>query len=388
MPFFTRIYFDSNILIAASWPNASAGLANLLSLAQLLKVNVFLPKAVEDELEAHWSRLFDEKYSKANKSLADLTKHAAEQEVKSLANLDIANKDAALAAYREKVATLKNEWKIETSPLTPRPTDELFCMAIHDQPPFQKGDIGFQDAVIFFSVIDHLTKQPDHVAAFVSRDAIFADHGVLKHAKSAGVTVEIFATIDEVSKVLDGRLESAIKHAWDQDRKRATEVLIGRLSDVQTFVSDNLELSEHELGFGNRILAVRGIEVQGIQNVQTPFVLDRKENEPVRISFALELTLKLQVERLSIPQATSYLKVGQEAPRFEMKHLGEILSGPIQNEETIPWSAEVEAEAPAGDKSYENLRLISVRSKGRSISRLLEALERDQMQFEPQKDSQ
>src|SRR5262245_44711110 len=141
---FDRIYFDSNALIASNWPKLSASLENLLSLAQLLKVKVFLPKAVEDELEAHWTRVFDAKYSKADKSLRELRKHAAPSETRGLADLDIANKDAALAGYREKVTTLKTEWKIETLSLTLRSMDELFRMAIYDEPPFQEGDIGFQ----------------------------------------------------------------------------------------------------------------------------------------------------------------------------------------------------------------------------------------------------
>ena len=135
-------------------------------------------------------------------------------------------------------------------------------------------------------------------------------------------------------------------------------------------------------------LAVRDIEVRGVRNVQTPFVLDRKENEPVNISFEIELILKLQVERLSVPQISSYLKVGQESPRVETRRLSEILAGPTQEEQTVPWSAEAEAEAPAGDKTYETLRLISVRSKGRNLTRLLEALISESKQVEPQKDSE
>ena len=69
---FTRIYFDTNPLITANWPKPSAALENLLTLAELLKVGIFVPKAVEDELEAHWNRLFDEKDARAKKSFSDL----------------------------------------------------------------------------------------------------------------------------------------------------------------------------------------------------------------------------------------------------------------------------------------------------------------------------
>jgi len=72
MASFTRIYFDTNVLIAANWPNPSAALERLLGLAQVFKVAIVVPKAVEDELEAHWNRLFDEKSTKAKKALRTL----------------------------------------------------------------------------------------------------------------------------------------------------------------------------------------------------------------------------------------------------------------------------------------------------------------------------
>ena len=50
---FNRIYFDSNPLITAGWPRLSAELENLLRLALRFKVALFLPQAVELELEEH-----------------------------------------------------------------------------------------------------------------------------------------------------------------------------------------------------------------------------------------------------------------------------------------------------------------------------------------------
>jgi len=328
MASFTRIYFDTNVLIAANWPKPSAALERLLSLAQPFKVGIFVPKAVEDELEAHWNRLFDEKYTKAKKSFANLIKHAPESNVNP-DDVPVVKKDAALAAYRESVKTLKEEWKIETVPLTVRPTDELFRMAVCDEPPFQKGDVGFQDTVIYLSVIDHLLRETHHIAAFISQDGIYSDPRIVDLAKAAGASIELYTKIDEVYQALDNRLEDAIKRAWDLDRKRAEEVLKEKLSEIQDFVADNLELSENELGFGTRIIRPRGLKVQGVRNVQTPFLLDRKENEPVRISFEIDIAATLDVERLFVPQPPSRLKVGQEAPRPETRPLGEILTGPV-----------------------------------------------------------
>lgn len=367
---FTRIYFDTNVLIAANWPKPSAALERLLDLARLVKVGVFLPKAVEDELEVHWNRLFDEKHTKAKRSVSDLKKHTAQSD--ATADDLLPKKDAALATYRKNVKSLKSQWKIETVPLTVRPTDELFRMAICDEPPFQERDVGFQDTVIYLSVVDHLVKESGHVGAFISQDGIFSDPRVLDHAKATGVSIEVYPNIEAVYKELDNRLEAAMKRAWDQDRKRTEDALTQRLSDIQKFLSENLEISENALGFGGSILAVRNVEVQRVRNVQTPFLLDRKENEPVRISFEIELAVALEVARSYIPQTPSRLKVGQEAPRPEMRSLGEILAVPMQEERVLPWLAEAEAAAAPDDKDYRNIQLLSVRSKGANTTLILE----------------
>jgi predicted nucleic acid-binding protein len=371
MPPFTRIYFDTNVLIAANWPQPSAALERLLSLAHLFRLSVFVPKAVEDELEQHWSRLYNERYSKAKKSFADLQKHAAESDM-NLDDVVVVKKDAALAAYRERTRNLKEKWKIETVPLTLRATDELFRMAVCGEPPFQEKDVGFQDTIIYFSVLDDLVKEPKQVGAFVSQDRIFSDPRILDHATAAGITIEVYSNIEDVYKELDNRLETVMKKAWDTDKLRAQYALTQRLSDIQKYLSENLEISEDDLGFGRSIQAVRNLEVQCVRNVQTPFLLDRKENEPVRISFEIELTVTLEIERPYIPQLPSRLKVGQETAGLESRTLGEIFGGPAQEERLMPWVAEAEAVVAPEDKEYRNIQLLSVRSKGPNSTFIIE----------------
>ena len=241
----------------------------VLSLAHPFKLGIFIPKAVEDELEQHWNRLFDAKFSKATNTFAELKKHAFESDT----NLDttvVVKKDAALAAYREWTKKLKKEWEIETVPLTLRAADELFRMAVCGEPPFQEKDVGFRDAIIYLSVLDHLVKEPKQVGAFISQDRIFSDPRLFEHAKAAGVSIEVFTNIEDVYSELNNRLEAAIKKAWDSDKKRAEVALMQKLSDIQRFVSENLEISDDALGFGRSILAVRNFEVQGVRNLQTP----------------------------------------------------------------------------------------------------------------------
>jgi len=237
---------------------------------------------------------------------------------------------------------------------------------------FKKETSDFRTASFIFSVVDHLVQETGHVGAFISQDGVFSDPRVLDHAKVAGVSIQIYSSIEEVYKELDNRLELAIKRAWDEDRKHAEDALMKRISDIQKFVSENFEISENDLGFGGRILSVRNLDVQRVRNVQTPFLLDRKENEPVKISFEIELAATVEVERSYIPPIPSRLKVGQEMPRLETRSLREVLAGPTQEERVLPWIAEAEATVPPDDKEYRNIQFLSVRSKAPNFALMLE----------------
>src|SRR5438093_10777311 len=53
MPDFTRIYFDTNILMPG-WPDLSARIVNVLDLASSLGVEIVFPQVTIAELEKHW----------------------------------------------------------------------------------------------------------------------------------------------------------------------------------------------------------------------------------------------------------------------------------------------------------------------------------------------
>ena len=108
----------------------------------------------------------------------------------------------------------------------------MFALAVSHHAPFQEGDIGFKDAIIYLSVIDHLKKESSHIGAFISQDGVFKEAKVLQLAKSEEVSVEVYTTIDEVYTQLEGRLEGAVKRAWEEDRQRAEMALKAKLSEI------------------------------------------------------------------------------------------------------------------------------------------------------------
>jgi hypothetical protein len=62
---FECIFPDSNPLIESEWPRLSVSLRNLFSLAEDLKVPVFLLDPVEKEVRAHFLREYEEALKKS-----------------------------------------------------------------------------------------------------------------------------------------------------------------------------------------------------------------------------------------------------------------------------------------------------------------------------------
>jgi hypothetical protein len=112
---------------------------------------------------------------------------------------------------------------------------------------------------------------------------------------------------------LEGRLEGAVKRAWEEDRQRAEMALKAKLSEIHEFISKNLELSENEIGLGSKLIAIRGLQVRDIRNVQTPPLLDRNEGEPLKITFEVEIGVDAIVENYFVPSMPSRLKVGEQS---------------------------------------------------------------------------
>jgi hypothetical protein len=365
MAVFDRIYLDSNVLIASQWPKLSGVLETIFTLADIFRVEIYLPKAVEAELEAHWLRIFREKCLKVNKASVEVNKYLSalgEEEV----SLNFADERQALAAYSKKVEQMKSVWNIKNVPLTPRSVEELFEIVVRQFSPFNEGDIGFKDAVIYFSIIDHLRTDAAHVGAFVSADRIFLDVRIRGLAKAAEVSLDVYTDLSDLHTALSNRLEEAIKVGWEKDKQRAGAALRSREAEIEKFIAENLELADNDLGFGTRLVAVQELQVRDITNVQTPPPIDRKENEPVKLSFDVEIELKALVEQ-SIPSYQPLrLKVGQEAQHRAITGPFEMLR-PTPENQSLPWNVEVEAVSPAGDKEYTNIQLLSVRSKGRVV---------------------
>ena len=357
---FNRIYFDANPLIAAGWPRLSAELENILLLARIFQVALFLPQAVELELEEHWLREFDKKCGEVTSRVGKLKKYAVAVVTDNF-SLALPDRNRVRNEYCTKVRALKEKWAVEAVPLTSRPLDEIFRMAIRREHPFQEEGKGFQDAVILLSVIDHLRGAPGQVGAFVSQDTDFKEQDLAKLAGSVGVQVRLYKTIGEISYVLVGQLREVIKSTWEQDQRHAADVLNTMLPQIEEFITRNLEIPEWHWGLVGKIAAVPRLEVTCIKSVQTPLPSEQKDGQPVRkISFETEVNLHVVIESFPPP---SPLKVGEESPSRVLEAVLAGLQGPKREIRVLQRVVEVEATAAIVNNEYRDIQFVSARLK-------------------------
>lgn len=357
-----RVYFDSSVLRAENWPYLSSKLERLLGLADALEVRVLLPLAVERELENNWFRALRKKRDEIMGRVQAFNTYGAKI-VSLLGVSGLQKEEEILPAYRRLIGELKSKWKIKTIPFTSRSTEAIFNDAIRRIAPFQHEGKGFQDAVIWYSVIDDLAKRPGQMGAFVSQDEDFREEPLMESAAASGARIKLYKSVDEVAQVIQERIVETFKQVWEKDQQEALQSLEARLLDIQKFVEENLQIYEQDLRLGGTLIAIHQIEVLKIKKVRTPFPLKREPSEPFRISADIYVKMHVRVERFT-PSAPKVVKVGETLPHPEARFLIRTLGGNKQEvDETPERTVELEGSANVRDGKYQDISLVSVQLK-------------------------
>src|ERR1017187_10570677 len=147
-----RIYFDTNALFR--WPNAANNLTLPFGVANWLKTELYLPTAVEDELEGQFVRSAKrlcENVSSNIKELEKICRNVADVPIEKPNPSD----EQLRKLFRERSTQLKDIYGISTLPNTLATAESFLAMAINRKAPFEecaigKGEtavVGFQDSV-------------------------------------------------------------------------------------------------------------------------------------------------------------------------------------------------------------------------------------------------
>lgn len=362
---FDRLYFDTNALLAAGWPRLSRQLFTVVTLAKHFRVELYLPEATKLELEEHWIRDVQEKRDTLMSSLTKLNKLTGAVS----SNFDIRpsfNERELRDRYKRKVYGVTRQF-FKPVPFAARTVQDYFGAACRQTPPFKREGAGFQDSVIFSSLIEHLRNSPAKDAVLVSNDGIFKDARITKEIKAADLHLTVIETLDKVEEQLRHRLNERERDEWQHDQQRLADELKTQLDGIQKFIVDNLMLSPWKFDPMLRIRAVPSLKLQRFKEVRTPPLAEKREKQKaggrVDVSFDAEVELELAVERLPSFEPPN-LTVGEaQSLASTSKPLIFGFGNPLIDTIRHPCTVEVQATAKPIHDGYTDIQFVSVRLK-------------------------
>jgi hypothetical protein len=356
----------------------------VLYLANKLDIKAIVPEAVRVELRAHWRR----RYTEALGRLEALKKMMVEVGVEfdaggrvvdtrtrphrvatgTIYEVPFPSIEIAMQSYEATSVALLCFHQIQQIGVTPRSVNEIFKMAVDRLPPMREEGKGFQDMVVLLSVIDHLKKQTDKVGAFVSADSVYRDHrdAIVRFAEHNGVRLSLLDTIEDVSNVLSQWGQKLELDEWARDKERAGQALSSLAPQVERFIERNL-VRTYDFEVAGRCwrYAIGSLMVARISNIQTTPLTERKDGEPVRLTFDVVLGYGVSLGRCRpgmMEETPSQVGTLDDAAAG---WLAEAMFGPEAGRNLPTPIVEVEAVADLRDGRYSSIQFVTARLKFR-----------------------
>jgi len=245
------------------------------------------------------------------------------------------------------------------TPNTARTALDLFGLSARHVPPFQPKDVGFRDAFIFWSVVDHLRTRP-RVAGLLAADKIFRHVHTLRVAGENGVRLETFERVNDVVSVLEGRLSEVRRREWERDRERARAALTAKLDEMVSFLARDLVVTSAHFPWAGRLVEFKSLGVMEVVDVTTPFPPERRDGQEVSITATVEVELVLLVERPLVGSWPSIqgVKRGESVQEPEPPDLAAIFN-PRPEPALVRGLAEIQAVGVFRGGEYSELRFLS-----------------------------
>jgi predicted nucleic acid-binding protein len=360
------IYFDTNPLIAAGWPNVSAQFSQVLDLAERIDIQLFLPNVVQQELEEHRIRDFVEWHKSINSQIENLSKWTQSflpfQKLPSLPPAESLRKE-----LRALAGDLMH--RFVAVPLTQRPLSELLSLAITRGATFEDGGYGFQDAVILCSVLDHMKTMGIQNACLVSEDHGFQSRGSGKLIAATGVTLKVLGKLNDLEDLLMRNLNSLVLSHLEHEKRMWKAALETHYGQLQRFISENLEINTAELDIAGTVKRLVAVTIIGFENVFTPLDTATDATQRVKVSVEVKVALNFVVDRFYSGDPEK-LKVGQVFYSVTPSMRGVIRPEVVEYEGTVI----VEAEASRTDVAYYDIRFISAHFIGKTAKSMRSAI--------------
>jgi hypothetical protein len=333
-------YLDTSVLWRSHWPHVSTELRNLFVLCSAGKVRVYLPEAVELEMEERSIRKFNEvrsQFTKGMSELPDVFNRGASVEPLPTSGL--------LEQFRKRIDKSVTTYNIQRVSFVSNTSRELFELAVRHSPPFGGKSSGLQDSIILQNVFAHISSLKESGTAMI----VTNDDPFIAAIQTSGADKLFGIQLDRLVKRLKD--ESPLAEAktiaqWDLETKSATEAIANKKDEVEQYIAA-------DYGSGLTRLLLPGqqrvsVNLNRIFDVTTP-IPDAGDSSRTKI---VEFSFKAEVDT----QTTSAQMFD---PRFQgigsSDYPAEIYTTFIRR------TVEIEAKATVVNSEYKDLQFVAIR---------------------------
>ncbi len=377
------VYIETSVLRQLPVDLASAGFLQLKEFCRALKVPMFTTQLCLDEFLCSQIEALKGDISTAHRAFDKVERCLSRREERgSLGDTTISSQaeKGIVERFREQAVEILTNMAVDQA--------RLIEMSVRKLPPFTpKGEKGFRDAVILFTIIEHArrTNKADYYSLLLTDDKAIKDAlEVLPECKPLEIIP--ISSIHDAIEHLKGLLEQAARVLYDYRVYTLVQFLNRNRDAIESFVREETSFPEDSLR-GTRlspfdtIAEIRSIDLIEIQNAVPGVLADQVKRGTVRISFEAKVRLALLITRPLLPPIRKLRLKGQE----RLQDLGDPtlgLSGiftrePPLQEVVIEQAAAIQASAhlenPNGKDIYSDLVLENVSVPENPFSKLLRA---------------
>lgn len=345
------VYFDSNILIGASWPFPTAQFLELVRKAGAADLDVCLPELVLREVSEHWLRGLIAK----SQQLADAVK-AFNRDMFGLSELAppprLPKADLLRVSLATNTKTLTDLFRIV--PTKDRPASHYTDLALQRHGAFGEKGKGFHDTIILLGILEDMAARKHSRAMIVSKDGGFRLDGVKHLAAVAKVELTVIESLAALEKPVDDELGAKIVRQMKDGKQRVITMVKTCENQLIEFLRKAVDYSRSPLGplFGT----VSRREFLGFVNYDDAHASDilfrPGPRDGYKFSVDVRVAVREQSEEFRATEELSALSLG-----FNSIHPKNIVSKSVEREMPVT----VEGEADISDKGVDAIRFTSVR---------------------------
>lgn len=286
------LYFDTNILHEAGWPEPSARFLAVLDKAVRVGVCPAMVDLVCRELTEGWIRETVQKMGSLEDKIREFSRRVA--------GLCEVIERPALPSVNQMREHLAKSTEVLMSrfrrvPTSGQPAEYYMNLAMSRGGAFVEGGKGFNDTVVLVSIVEDMKSTGIEAALLVTGDKGFRKDGMKQVVGDAHL--EIVRSIDEVDEVLDRLITERFREYLEEQKETLIAAVKARQDDLIEFVRQSLPSVVDDL---NPVGRTRKVEFLGIIAYQhafcAPSMFGDAKGGKSRLSVDLKIRARLETE--------------------------------------------------------------------------------------------